>query len=977
MEAAEAMNHQPAAVSSWNFVSAKPDHAPAQAAAFAAFSPAVKTRWDEQFLYIESNGMPAHGMMTGITAWQQQVPLPQAYAGSNAWRIPLHPVVAQGPLLVKDRFLRGAIAIAANGIPIFNPQNNRGEISTEIGELDQWGGHCGRADDYHYHITPLHLQKQVGQDQPVAYALDGYPIFGLTEPDGSTPTGLDALHGHDHAALGYHYHASETYPYIIGGFHGEVTEREGQVDPQPRAQPVREALKVLRGAKITGFESPGADRYKLSYTVNGEPRGVSYQINPDGSYPFEFNDGREGIRKEVYTSRPGGGEVRPPRERATPEGNPPAREGEPDRPSGPRAQAFTERPDQPRSSNGTFFLSSPAVEDKAMLPVEFTGDGAALTPPLEWKGVPAGTQSFALIMDHTDPEGQMKWYWTLYNIPAEATSIAKNDPSTGKQGTGFKGNLGYEPPHSRGPGAKTYVITLYALSAPLQTGQPAEVNRESLLKAMKGKVLASSSLRVVYTSKGNGDKSGPPRRSGPPPPRPDPPPAPAENIKEARATPLPALPNFLFILTDDQAWSGTPVAMLPGNEASRTASFHMPNLERLASRGVIFSQAYAAHPKCECSRAALLMGRSTTTLNATDKRSQQWSAPPGDSMVNTLKRANPSYRAAHFGKWQWPTPPEKFGYDASDGITQNEDGDTSDPLDPKQSFGITRRAEAFMQQQVQDGHPFYLQLSYYAPHNQPQALAATLQKYGGDPASERKGGGKNSPLMAAMTEDLDTCIGAAFNKLDELGIAQNTFIIYMSDNGGKSALLKGGKTLCDEGGLRVPLIVSGPGVRRRAYCPVPVISYDLFPTMIDYIAPGYALPKGVEGGSWKPLLTNEGADNIIRPIGNMVWHHDVEIQHPQSALRQGDFKLLHYWDTREDFLYDLSTDLGESHNLAASQPEVAAKLLTELKTHILSGLGGEKFNALENLSAADSRGPGAGKEKATRKGQSGKERKSR
>jgi hypothetical protein len=109
----------------------------------------------------------------------------------------------------------------------------------------------------------------------------------------------------------------------------------------------------------------------------------------------------------------------------------------------------------------------------------------------------------------------------------------------------------------------------------------------------------------------------------------------------------------------------------------------------------------------------------------------------------------------------------------------------------------------------------------------------------------------------------------------------------------------------------------------------------------------------------------------------MVWHHDVEIQHPQSALRQGDFKLLHYWDTREDFLYDLSTDLGESHNLAASQPEVAAKLLTELKAHIRSGLGEEKFIALENLSPSDSGGSGGGKEKATRKDKSGRERKSR
>ena len=98
---------------------------PAQAAVFEAFAPKVSVRWDEKFLFIESNGLPSHNMMVGITAWQQQVPLPQAYTGTNAWQIPLVPVVAKEPASIKNRFLRGAIALAANGIPIFNPQNNQ------------------------------------------------------------------------------------------------------------------------------------------------------------------------------------------------------------------------------------------------------------------------------------------------------------------------------------------------------------------------------------------------------------------------------------------------------------------------------------------------------------------------------------------------------------------------------------------------------------------------------------------------------------------------------------------------------------------------------------------------------------------------------------------------------------------------------------------------------------------------------------
>lgn len=297
--------------------------APATAKPFQAFS-ALELTWDEDFLFVGSRGWPDHDMMIGITAWQQQVPLPQAYLGENAWRLPLRPVPAKQPALIKGRFLRGAIALAVNGVPIFNPQNNRGEVSAEIGELDQWGGHCGRADDYHYHAAPLHLQAIVGKGQPIAYALDGYPIHGLTEPDGSAVGPLDECHGHDTPGVGYHYHASTSYPYILGGFHGEVAEVDGQVTPQPRAQPVREGLPPLRGAEITGFAKVSANSYVLGYVLEGEKRSIAYTIQADGTCSFEFNNGREGTVKETYRPRdPGKGQrPRPPREG---QGKPPPR----------------------------------------------------------------------------------------------------------------------------------------------------------------------------------------------------------------------------------------------------------------------------------------------------------------------------------------------------------------------------------------------------------------------------------------------------------------------------------------------------------------------------------------------------------------------------------------------------------------------------------------------------------------------------
>lgn len=467
---------------------------PTQAAPFALFAPTVKTRWDDRFLYIESHGLPSHDMMVGITAWQQQVPLPQDYTGANAWRLPLTPVPAKEPATIRGRFLRGAIAIAANGIPIFNPQNNRGEISLDIGELDKWGGHCGRADDYHYHIAPLHLQSTLGPKLPIAYALDGYPIYGLMEPDGSSPTGLDPLRGHSTPALGYHYHASEKYPFVIGGFHGEVTEREGQVDPQPRAFPVRDALQALREAKITAFEKHGESGFKLTYVANGETCSVDCTILADGKYRFDFEQGSMGRKTEFYSSRPSSVEKSgPARDRREPD------------------TSVNARPDQPRSSDGSFLLSSPVVEDNAELPAEFTGDGAGISPPLSWATPPAGTAGFALLMDHIDPKGDFKWYWTVYDIPSTATSLEKGSKTIGKVGTGFRGRPGYEPPHSKGPGPKTYVITLYALSAPLALDNPQKVDRQTLLAALKGKVLAHSSLRVIHTSAGEGKQGPPPR----------------------------------------------------------------------------------------------------------------------------------------------------------------------------------------------------------------------------------------------------------------------------------------------------------------------------------------------------------------------------------------------------------------------------------------------------------------------------------
>jgi phosphatidylethanolamine-binding protein (PEBP) family uncharacterized protein len=475
--------------------------APEMAKAFDPFArlKAITYRWDNRYFYVESNGMPDHPMMVGITAWQQQVPLPQRYVGNNAWQIPLHPVPARQPATAKNHFLRGAIALAVNGIPIFNPLNNRGDDSFLFGELDEYGGHCGRADDYHYHIAPVHLEKQVGQGKIIAYALDGYPIYGYEEPDGSKVTGLDWLNGHKDADGHYHYHATKTYPYLNGGFYGEVNERGDQVDPQPRAEPVREALPPLRGAKIVGFTSARSNAYRLTYAVNGKQGTVAYTIAADGSVAFQSTDTGGKTTSENYTpSR------RPP---------PGGKGGEDRRPKGKRDDpppGKGKRPPPPRDNEQTFStpkgklpqlsVTSSAFEPGGSIPTEFTGDGSSFSPPIEWKGAPFETKFFAINVWHVPGPGDIKSYWVVYNIPATVTRLAKNDKSTGVVGVNDKSRREYDPMKSKGPGVKKYHITVYALSEELKL--PAEkATRANLLAAIKDITLTEGTLDFQYERK--------------------------------------------------------------------------------------------------------------------------------------------------------------------------------------------------------------------------------------------------------------------------------------------------------------------------------------------------------------------------------------------------------------------------------------------------------------------------------------------
>lgn len=471
-------------------------NAPAIAKAFEPFvkTKAIRTRWDDRFFYVESKGIPDHQMMVGIRAWQQQVPIPQAYVGNNAWQIPLQPIPAANPKTANGEFLRGAIALAVNGVPIFNPLNNRGDDAYLFGELDEFGGHCGRADDYHYHLAPMHLQKAIGNALPIAYALDGYPIYGFNEPDGSPAKNLDEFNGHTDAAGNYHYHASKKYPYLNGGFHGEVTEREGQVDPQPHANPLRPSLTPLRGAKIVGFEETKPGSHRLTYEINGRKGTITYTLASDGSAAFEFADPNGRKKSETYSPQqrgPGGRDRRPP---------PPPREDRPLRrdrrpprePDDTPARESAARP----SSAASLEVSSTSVDSDGRVSIDCTCDGKGVPPAVAWKGAPAGTKCFALSLWHIAPD-QEKSYWLIYNIPANVTSIDGGSRDVGVWGINDKRKAEYDPMCSKGPGVKTYHVTVFALSKELAL-DASSANRQKLLEAIKDITLAEGTLDYTY-----------------------------------------------------------------------------------------------------------------------------------------------------------------------------------------------------------------------------------------------------------------------------------------------------------------------------------------------------------------------------------------------------------------------------------------------------------------------------------------------
>ena len=406
----------------------------------------------------------------------------------------------------------------------------------------------------------------------------------------------------------------------------------------------------------------------------------------------------------------------------------------------------------------------------------------------------------------------------------------------------------------------------------------------------------------------------------------------------------PTRPNIILMLADDQGWNGTSVAMHPDVPGSKGDVYRTPNLERLAAQGMRFSAAYAPAPVCSPTRISILTGRSPAALHWTK------AAPPvaGRKLLEPVNVKNVAaseitvaellrgagYATAHYGKWHIRGGgPAKHGYDDSDGDTGNEEAFKYTDPNPVNIFGMVQSATAFMAKSKKAGKPFFIQMSWNALHAAGNANKATLAKY-----QKLNLGNEKRTQVAAITEDLDTGVGALLKVINDLELSGTTYVIYTSDNGadgGGRGSLHGGKGDVYEGGIRVPFIIRGPGVKANSWCHTRIVGYDLLPTFCEWAGvPAAKLPKTVEGGSLVKVIAN-GKGEVRRPREGMVFHFPhYQGDTPHSALIVGDLKLMKFYEDNRVVLFDLAKDLREQTDLSKQRPADTARLEKQLADYL-------------------------------------------
>jgi arylsulfatase A len=415
-------------------------------------------------------------------------------------------------------------------------------------------------------------------------------------------------------------------------------------------------------------------------------------------------------------------------------------------------------------------------------------------------------------------------------------------------------------------------------------------------------------------------------------------------------------PNIILILADDLGYTQI--------GCNGSTYFQTPNIDKLASEGIRFTDAYAACPVCSPTRASIMTGKYPARLHLTDfiagnKRNiypltqPDWQKflPLEEVTVAELLKEKGYYTAA-FGKWHLsqakmppeslPYNPDKQGFDESfvtykpsDGMTQSWQ-DAED--DAHNVDTITNLALDFLERKQSE--PFFLYVSHNTIHDPLKERDETIEKYKKSEASEEP---ENNPVIAAMIERLDNSCGKIFSKVSELGLDENTVIIFFSDNGGKEAHadqtpLRAGKGWLYEGGIREPLIVKWKDVIEAGSVSGSLVcSIDLLPTFCE-IAGIDSMPGNFDGKSFVPVLKNP-ATNIHEML---FWHyphyHGGSGMIPAGAMRKGNWKLIEWYEKSllegegsPYELFNLENDISESVNLADSLPSKTKELAVELE----------------------------------------------
>jgi arylsulfatase A-like enzyme len=419
-------------------------------------------------------------------------------------------------------------------------------------------------------------------------------------------------------------------------------------------------------------------------------------------------------------------------------------------------------------------------------------------------------------------------------------------------------------------------------------------------------------------------------------------------------------PNFVFILADDLGWRDVGCA--------GSTFYETPNIDRLAAQGVRFTQGYAAAPVCSPTRASIVTGKYPARVKVTNfigghREGKLLPAAYLDhlpleevTLAEALKEAG--YRTGYAGKWHLGGPayfPRQQGFDVEAGVHGGPvyfppykkpdlpDGPAGEYLTDR----LTDEALKFL-----DGHggkPFLLYLAHHAVHIPLMAKKDLVAKYQAKAeALPPAAGPKFAPegekqarqvqdhaVYAAMVQSLDESVGRIMKKLEDLGLADRTVVIFMSDNGGLSTAegtptsnvpLRAGKGWLYEGGIREPLIIKWPGVTKAGrLCAEPVTSTDFYPTMLEMAGAPLRPRQHCDGVSLVPLLKEERA--LDRKA--LFWHYPHYSNQgggPSSAVRAGEYKLIRFHEDNRAELYNLKDDEGEKNDLADKMPDKVKEL---------------------------------------------------